>query len=532
MKKIFSLLLLFLLSLTVQWAQNQPFDLILEPLTIPSLPGLQSFAWGQWNCKWLLVGGRTDGLHRRQPPVSFDPAFNNARFIVVDPAPGQFWQWSISGLPQDVADQLRSTNIQFEQVGEYLYLVGGYGYYTTGGNKKTFDKLIAIHLPSAINSVVSGQSAASAVRFISDSRFAVTGGHLKKMGHIFYLLGGHKLDGNYNPNNGPSFTQQYTNAIRRFTLQDDGTTLQVEFLPEWVDAAAFHRRDYNAVAQILPDGRQGITVFSGVFQQGADLPFLDYVDVDSNGYVPYPAFQQRYNHYHCAVMPVYSAMDNTMHTVFFGGMAQFYDSAGTLVQDDNVPFVKTVARLTRSANGIMTEHKLPLEMPGYIGAGAEFIPKEGVPAYSNGVFKLDDFTEDTTLVGYIFGGIVSTAPNIFFINDGTQSWASNTIYKVWLVKPKTTSADQQKNYDLTLTMEIFPNPAQGLLNVRINMPVAGSASLSLLDVKGHLIRRLQHTMPQGLHLLTFDIRDISAEGIYTIRFQSEAGEIIKKFVLR
>lgn len=530
MKKLFALFLS--VSFLGLWAQNPPFELILEPVSIPSLPGLQSFAWGQWNGQWLLVGGRTDGLHRRQPPVSFDPAFNNARFIVVDPAAGQFWQWTISGIQQDVADQLRSTNMQFEQVGEYLYLIGGYGFNTAGGNKKTFDKLIAIHLPSAINAVIAGQSAASSIRFIADARFAVTGGHLKKMGDTFYLLGGHKFDGNYNPNNGPSFTQQYTNAVRRFVLQDDGTTLQVQFLPEWLDAAAFHRRDYNAVAQIMPDGREGITVFSGVFQQTADVPFLDYVDVDSSGYTQYPAFQQRYNHYHCAVMPLYSANENAMHTVFFGGMAQFYDSAGTLVQDDNVPFVKTIARLTRSANGTMTEHKLPVEMPGFLGAGAEFIPNENVPAYPNGVLKLDDFTQDTTLAGYIVGGIVSTAPNIFFINDGTQSWTNNILYKVWVVKPKSVSLNANKHKVPALSMEIFPNPVQGQLTIRISLPAHGPVTLSLLDSQGRLIRQTRHIMNAGLQQVSWDVQGISGEGPYTIRLESPSGELTKKLILR
>ena len=46
---------------------------------------------------------------------------------------------------------------------------------------------------------------------------------------------------------------------------------------------------------------------------------------------------------------------------FFGGIAQYYDSLGILVQDNNVPFVKTIARVTRDASGTMAEYKLPIE---------------------------------------------------------------------------------------------------------------------------------------------------------------------------
>lgn len=123
-----------------------------------------------------------------------------------------------------------------------------------------------------------------------------------------------------------------------------------------------------------------------------------------------------------------------MHTVFFGGIAQYYDSAGIRKKDDDVPFVKTIARVTRDAGGMMKEYKLPNEMPALLGAGAEFIPLENLPHYANGVIKFDELPKGTTLIGYIFGGISSTAPNVFWTNNGTQSSAAKSIFKVSIVK--------------------------------------------------------------------------------------------------
>ena len=123
-----------------------------------------------------------------------------------------------------------------------------------------------------------------------------------------------------------------------------------------------------------------------------------------------------------------------MHNVFFGGIAQYYDSLGMLVQDNNVPFTKTIARVTRDASGTLVEYKLPIEMPALLGAGSEFIPIDNIPQYKNGVLKLDDFTADSTLVGYIYGGISSSAKNIFFTNSGTQSKANSQIFKVYVIK--------------------------------------------------------------------------------------------------
>lgn len=86
-------------------------------------------------------------------------------------------------------------------------------------------------------------------------------------------------------------------------------------------------------------------MFSGVFQPIVDLPYLNSVTIDSQGYTIDNSFQQYYNHYHCAVLPMYSASNNEMHNIFFGGIAQYYDDLGVLVQDNNVPFVKTIARV-------------------------------------------------------------------------------------------------------------------------------------------------------------------------------------------
>ncbi|MBK7883899.1 MAG: hypothetical protein IPJ81_08890 [Chitinophagaceae bacterium] len=52
-------------------SQTTPFNISLEPITITGLGGLQSFAFGQYDGKWLIIGGRLDGLHRRQPFAAF-----------------------------------------------------------------------------------------------------------------------------------------------------------------------------------------------------------------------------------------------------------------------------------------------------------------------------------------------------------------------------------------------------------------------------------------------------------------------------
>ena len=400
MKKIHLLTLLLLASNFIGSAQNAPFEIYLEAQNIPGLNGVQSYAYGQHNGKWLIIGGRIDGLHRRQPFASFDVAGLNTNLIVIDPILNQRWTAPLSTLSQGLQDQLSSTNMEFYQQDSMLYIVGGYGHSVQTGTKITYDKLTAINLPSVINAVVNGGTYANFFRQITDIQFAVTGGHLHKIYDTYYLVGGQKFDGNYNPMGNPTYTQTYTNQIRKFTLVDDGTTITINHLPSFTDATNLHRRDYNVSPQILPNGQEGLTAFSGVFQTTADIPYLNCVNIDSANYTVNNAFAQYYNHYHCAFMPIYSAADNEMHTVFFGGIAQYYDSLGTLVQDNNVPFVKTIARVTRDQNGNMAEFKLPVEMPDYLGSSAEFIANTIMPAYPNEVLQLDNLPNDTNLVGY------------------------------------------------------------------------------------------------------------------------------------
>lgn len=530
--KITTFLGLIFLSLSV-FSQTAPFNIYIEPMNITGLSGLQAYAFGQYNGKWLIVGGRLDGLHRRQPFAAFDIAGNNNQIIVIDPVSQQKWTAPLTSLSVALQEQLSSTNMEFHQEGNYLYIIGGYGYNTASAARKTFDNLTAINVPSVINAVIGGTSITSFFRQISDAQFAVTGGHLKKIDNTFYLIGGNKFEGNYNPMGHATYTQAYTNAIRKFNLTDDGTTVTITHLPTITDATNLHRRDYNAVPQILPNGAEGITAFSGVFQPTVDLPFLNCVNIDSNTYIVNNTFQQYYNHYHCAVLPLYSASNNEMHNVFFGGIAQYYDSLGVLVQDNNVPFVKTIARVTRNSSGTMAEYKLPVEMPSLLGAGAEFIPSKSVPQFSNEVLKLDDFTDDSTLVGYIYGGISSTAANIFFTNLGTQSSASSQIFKVYVIKNSAVGTHYLNEQSVgTLKMQAFPNPSDGDFIVKFHLNKIAETKISLYNIDGMKIEeRVLNNLQIGENTFQRKIKNLDLGGTYILTIETPYEKATQKIII-
>ena len=66
--------------------------------------------------------------------------------------------------------------------------------------------------------------------------------------------------------NNPTFTQTYSNQIRKFTIDNSGSNLSYANYETITDAVHLHRRDYNLVPQVFPNGELGYTISSGVFK--------------------------------------------------------------------------------------------------------------------------------------------------------------------------------------------------------------------------------------------------------------------------
>jgi hypothetical protein len=283
----------------------------------------------------------------------------------------------------------------------------------------------------------------------------------------------------------------------------------------------------------MPNGQEGITAFSGVFQHAINLPFLNCVNIDSAGYEVNNAFAQYYNHYDCPNFPIYSASSNEMNTVFFGGMAQYYVSDGILTQNNDVPFVKTIARVSRNASGKMAEYKLPIEMPSLLGAGSEIIPNENLPRYANGVIKFDELPNDTTLIGYIYGGISSTAENIFWINNGTQSTATSQIFAVKLVKngaPVTHQLNEQSFG--SLQVRTFPDTEEGSLLVKYNISKTTAVRISIRSINGQKIAdEVFKNQSPGEHRYSKEIKSMIKGGTYILTVETDYEKATLKIVV-
>lgn len=135
-------LILLLLHCQLLMSQSINFNIQLRPLQIPTLGGIQSYAYAQNNGYILIIGGRLDGLHRRQPFDAFDQAGHNTQIVVIHPSTYQKWSVSMNSLPVSMQEQLSSTNMQFHQEGNYLYILGGYGFSATINNHTTYPNFL------------------------------------------------------------------------------------------------------------------------------------------------------------------------------------------------------------------------------------------------------------------------------------------------------------------------------------------------------------------------------------------------------
>ena len=248
-----------------------------------------------------------------------------------------------------------------------------------------------------------------------------------------------------------------------------------------------YRRDYNLIPQIFPNGEEGYTISSGVFQITADLPFLYPVDIKASAHFPQTHFNQYLSNYHSGKVGLYDQTENRMHSLFFGGMSQYYYQNGNLIQDNTVPFVKTISRVTRFSDGSLIEYQLPIEMPNLKGSGAEFIPNQSLPHYYHEVIKLSEIAEDEFVIGHLYGGILSSSPSAFTDNQTNLTSADPSIYEIKLVKNPLLSSPSIDGRN-PFAMQVNPNPTSGdTIQVQFSMPYQTSINYLVSTSDGKII---------------------------------------------
>lgn len=425
-----------------------PYAVELRQTTLNNaeLPTLQSFAAAKHEGLWVLMAGRTNGLHgfTDSGGANFPTAYRNHEVWVVNPATGESWSRSLetdpnSGLTADQVISIGTTNNQFLQKNGRLYMTGGY----TG--QATRDELTAVDLDGMIDWVQTGTGLASDhIRQASDPLFDVTGGVMLDIAGTTHLVFGHNFEGGYRPGK----TGTYTNQVRSFEIVDDGTTLSFTNATSTPQVDAYRRRDLNVFPVVSDDGagglEQGLVALAGVFtlQDGVwTVP----VEIDAAGQPTMAdpndpgTFKQAMNQYHSAKFGIYSESQQTMHEVLMGGITlQYYDETlQTFIQDDAMPNTSQITSVSIDSAGNYSQHLLgsfPAIDDGdgnllRLGANGEFFVAPGIETFDNGVIDFDSLVAGETLVGHVFGGLAANAPHVRD-TPGAVSIASDMAFEV------------------------------------------------------------------------------------------------------
>ncbi len=426
-----------------------------------SLPTLQSFAKATFDGNWVMLAGRTNGLHNFTADgiQNFPPKYQNTDVWVVDPATHQVWSRSLadvsSGLSQTAIDSLSATNTLSHQDGETLFVAGGYVYDSTTNNFTTYNALTAIDLPSLVRWVKGEDAtlAANAILQVAGEEatdgsyeggfFEVTGGGLHQLGDRFFLVFGQNFAGPYIPGRNGVYTSQ----VRGFDIVYDmarGTLSYENVLasPAGGDPSLFRRRDLNTFSILTPSSQgpvESVLALSGVFYNG-NAVWTTPVEIAADGVpqTPDPAtdhdtFRQAMNQYHSANVGLYSPSEGVMTEILLGGIsANVFDTrVEGLVYDSHYGFTNQITAVIRDAALQYRQEYLgtyPEVRDGggsllHFGASAEFFVADGIETLAGGIINLDALTSETVL-GYVFGGIASNQPNF-----GTTV-ASSLIFEV------------------------------------------------------------------------------------------------------
>lgn len=465
-------------------------------------PKLHSYIAGEHDGKWVVLGGLNEGLHGFTDNRT-STTDRNPDIWVIDPVAKTAASRSLANeLVPDINNidssnektflSLTSANTQFEQIGDRLYVTGGYGddLFSDPGSRTTFDTLSSLDLPGLIDWVETGSGLASDhIRQISDPLFKVTGGDMYEIDGKMHLVFGQDFEDPYSGRGNGVYTHQ----VRTFEITDDVGGLSFSGVTTSGDEAnnpEFRRRDLNIHPYIRENNselEQGITVLSGVFTPGSDPrdfgAWTVPVDIDADGNasqvdfgndplgtsVPFDAsdpnrgpnpdadaldndsrvFKQAMNNYHAAKLGLFSEETGAMHELLFGGITfQEYDpthpnaDANGFVADKDLPNTSQITSIIRDAGGDYQQHLMgayperTIMLDGeneprdiHYGSNAEFFLAEGMPTYENGVLNLDALPYGETVVGYIYGGI-ATYDNHVFQDAQRLSDASGDIFLV------------------------------------------------------------------------------------------------------
>ena len=477
-----------------------PYSITLTGFTISGFPGVHSAVIAGSPEQLLVFGGRRNGLHGfpgghdAQKGPAFPTTEANDTIYVLNLVNKQLLgSASVGTLPVAIANQLKATNLQYEMLNGWLYVMGGYGQDPQKGTLTTLGYMTAINFAALVDAVITKKPldqnfANTNMVLFTHLALALTGGDLELLTDtttntpLFVLAFGQQYDGQYTPGGG-LVNQNYADGVRLFTFNfgAGGKPSSINFVNSFPNPPGtqmdpnnqFHRRDLTMKASVDASGNRRLVAYGGVFKGGQFEGFLNpvFINAGSNTVTvtPKTATSQLISQYDTAAIQLYDTTGKIMYTTFLGGISQYYWDAATnsLKRDpvdiskgiDGLPFINSISTLKMpSINDTGTQYlhngqtmppssSVPTCTSGTStapaplgGTESKFVIATGVQQVTPGVLTLNSLTS-ATVVGYLVGGIAATTP---YSANGTTC-ASNMFYQVTIngSQPTTTTPLQQ-----------------------------------------------------------------------------------------
>lgn len=437
--------------------EKLPFNVKVELADFALPDGLHSGVQATYNGRWILLAGRTNGMHGFNPTGNFPPSAQNTFIYVINPLTGEVASKDLmdssSGLSPLQIDLLSVTSPQSYQRDDTIYMTGGYGIDTASGLFSTKPYLTAIDLPGLVEWVTNPfptKPLVSSVRHLENSIFQVTGGYMARgEGNLTLLIFGQNFMGEYTPgSNG-----HYTDQVRRFHIHDNGKHLSIKLKRSdpLIPDPNYRRRDLNVVPMVrnlMGESVPSFIALSGVFTEAGGIWTVPVI-INTNGKTEMDSpenpstFKQGMNNYVCPTLGMYSGNFGSMYFVLFGGISfGFFDETG-FHTDPQFPFINQITTVEYNPHAKFKQYLMSNQYPVIpstfsnpgnpllFGAGAYFFPVKHLSAFDNDVIKYDHLHKGETLIGFIVGGIASTLPNT---NTQSDSGASPYIFRVIVEK--------------------------------------------------------------------------------------------------
>lgn len=472
-------------------AADVPYSITLTGFSISGFPGVHSAVVAGAPEKLIVLGGRRNGLHGFPGGHEAEkgPAFprteaNDTIYVLNLATKTLLGSASVNTLPIKIANQLKATNLQYEILNGWLYVMGGYGPDQQKG-LTTLGSVSVINFDALANAVINHQPLDQAFANANIVQFdhlalAIAGGDLELLpdgsnGTLFVLAFGQQYDGEYTPGGG-LVNQNYADGVRVFTFTGSPKPTGITFVNSIPNPPGtqmdpenqFHRRDLTMKASVDASGNRRLVAYGGVFKGGRFEGFVNpvFVNLVPNSPVtpgsnpvnltPNTATTQLMSQYDTAAIQLYDSTGKIMYTTFMGGISQYYWNSATnsLKRDpvnisqgiDGLPFINSISTLKMPTTSDVGAQ--------YLHVGQTFAPTGGIPQCSNGtssvpapldgaetkfviatglqqvtpgVITLNSITSTST-VGYLVGGIAAATP--YSANGPTC--ASNMFYTVTL----------------------------------------------------------------------------------------------------